>query len=346
MKKIFAFSLIAIFFLSITNISSFAQDSNSITKEDIKVIQNDASVPRKVLIQSKDILQEVNSENDIAQDLFNFNSKDITKPIIATRNLSMIILVLLIVIQIIFTLLGKLTIQELMVNTLRAVVMNFVVVLGLYLIMTISNLMGVFYNSLGKDFATESINSLYRFVTIDINSIPENLTKVNGGKLEAIDYSAVTLSPEGFCLNTIQDQYRFGLLIVNWAYVIAVYLNWLIVVLSSLVLNMCMVFAPIIGILYVLGDKYQVITRYWSFVIQASITKIIFYLLFSLVLLISDNNQKNLTESGVNIEFGIFSIFLMIALFVGTILLKSLFKTDAGVSVITDQLNKLKNKIK
>jgi hypothetical protein len=335
--------VIFVFCICLLNVNSFASD-NIITEEDIKIIQNDSIVPRRVLFQSREAIQSINKKIEVSQDVLSLSQNDIKNPYIATAKIALLIMVLLSIIQIIFVILGKITAQELLINIIKALIMNLLVVAGVVLIISISNSIAMFYNSIGLDFATETMNNLMRFVTVS-NDIPANLTKEAIDKIQSVDYSTSTLSPEGFCLKTIQDQYRIGLLILNWVYIVLVYLNWLILLLSEFVLTIALIIAPCIGVLYIFGERNPIINKYWSVVLEAAATKLIFFLLFSLVVVTNLAIRPALTQSGINIEYGLFSCMLLILTIIATIRLTKLFNSDNLVTIISNRITTIKEKI-
>jgi hypothetical protein len=329
--------------LIFTSFGSVAE--NVISAEDIKVIQNDSIVPRKALYQSKDAMNGINEATKIDANVLNPTNNDIKNPFIATRNLSFMILLLLLVFQVSLAAIGKITPHELLANMLKGLIMNLASVLGVYLIITITNSFGLFYNAIGQDFFGESIKNLTRFVISPDSPLSQGITKESIGSLNSVDYSQITLSPEGYCLKTIQDQYRVGLMILSWVYVVLVFLNWMLIIVSDVILTLGIIIAPIIGAVYVMGDKYQMINKYWSLIIEAAITKSIFFLVYGIVFMLTSTLTPMLTQTGVNIEFGLFSSMILIATFVSVIKIRSIVKADAAIAQINLRYNQLNNQI-
>lgn len=322
--------------------SSYAEES-IINDEDIKTIQNDSIVPRKTLLQSNEAIKNVNGERQILESLITFNNsnRNITDPIIATRNLSFLLLTLFVIYQIVLTVIGKTTLKELTMAFLAAVVMHFGVAIGVYSIVSLTDVIGIFFNSIvGKDFVAFSLENMMSFVAIP-GQANTNISIESIGKLNSVDFDRVNLSMEGFCLTTIQDQYRVITLILNWVYVILVFANWLILIGAELVITVCIYLFPFIGASYIFGDRLEIIRRYWTILFQAAITKAIFFMVLFVIVGVSNSLKPTLVNSGVNIEFALFSCALLVALGFAVLNIRKFAQVDSGINNVVNAINKL-----
>ena len=342
MNKLIASTLlICLCVINITS-SSFAQ-TEIINEEDVKTIQNDSVVPRKILFQSIEALRNINGRRSYIDSITNFDLSitNINDPITATRNLALLLLVLFIILQIIQSLIGKITLKELVTGIITAIIMKFGVIIAVLILIRISDGIGIYFNSIGQDYVSFSLKNLISFVSINPQTETE-ITKEIAGKINSVDFSNVNLSTEGFCLTTIQDQYRAGALILNWVYLIIVYANWLILIISDLVLRVGLIVSPFIGISYIFGQNFSFIKNYWSIMFQAAITKFIFYAIFAVVVVISSGLKSSLTQSGVNLEYALFSCAMLVGLGFATLTIRKVAFFDNGMNNIINTLNKFK----
>jgi hypothetical protein len=337
---------ILIFVLLVITISSsltLSRAEEIINDEDIKIIQNDSIVPRKILFQSKEAISNINKQRSIPESLLStsWDRTNFIDPLIFSRNLSIMLLLLFLIIQIVMTVIGKTSLKDLALGFITAIIMQFGLLIGLQMIIGITDIIGMFLNSIGKDYISEALTNMNQFSTSTPNLQP--ITKEGIGKLLSVDYAKSNLSLEGFCLNTIQDQYRVMSLFFNWVYLILVFANWVILLVSDFVLSIALILAPVIGISYMFGDRFQVINKYWSIVLQAGMVKIIFYLVFTLVVGLQNTFKTSLTQSGVNLEYAIFCCFILIALLGVVIKVSRMFKLDNSINGIITSINKLKS---
>ncbi len=344
MKKLISILLILISILTIGS-TCFAQES-IINQEDIKTIQNDQVVPRKTLFQSMDAIRSVNKSQSFTDLFFTFDKSknNITDPFVAMRNFSLAILVLFLIMQIISTIIGKTSLKDLFFGTLSGIMMQTIVALGIFTIINTTDLISSFFASLSTDFITFNLQNMMSFVATP----SQGLSVINAntiGKINSVDFNTVNLSMEGFCLTTIQDQYRMVSLVLSWLYVLLVYANWLILLLADFTLKICMVLSPLVGISYVFGARLEIIQRYWTILLKAAGTKLLFYLVLVVVSTITTSLKPNLIRSGVNIEFALFCCTMLIALGLSVLGLRRILKVDSGVTSIVNSINKLNKQI-
>jgi hypothetical protein len=323
------------------NFGYVSQGEEILNEEDIKTIQNDSIVPRKILYQSQDAINSINKQHTIPESLLttNWDKSSFTDPLTFSRNISILLLCLFLIIQIVYTVMGKVTLKELSANFVTALIMQFGLLIILQLIIGISGAIGLFLNSIGKDFTTEALLNMMKFTSSSTNTIV--VTKDVVGKLASVDYAKSNLTLEGFCLNTIQDQYRVMSLVFSWVYLLLVFCNWLVLLIADFVLSIALTLSPIIGITYMFGDKFKIVNKYWSIVLQASVTKILFYLIFALVISIQSLLRDSLTQSGVNLEYAIFCCFMLVALALSVFKVSTLFKSDNTYEGIITTLKKI-----
>ncbi|MGL4758211.1 MAG: hypothetical protein ACRCXZ_02665 [Patescibacteria group bacterium] len=345
-KKLITFLFIVFVSIQFLNFSSFAQEKPLMNEEDIKTIQNDAIVPRKTLFQSKEAINNINGERNYLNDLLSIDTSlaNITKPIVAMRNLSFLLMVLFLIYQIFNTVIGKITLQDLCLGFVAGIIMMYGTAAAVFTIVQMTDYIGMFLGSLTNegDFIGASVRKMFYFVSVDNQNIGV-ITREKVNTLTSIDPNQVTLSMEGFCLTTIQDQYRVFSLIFNWLFVILVYANWLILIIADIALQVCIFISPIIGGTYLLGVKHPLIAKYWTVLFQASVTKFFFFAVFFVVNIFDNNLSKYLINTGVNIEYALFSCALLVASLFAVNSLRKIAQVESGITHIVNKISKQNN---
>ena len=336
MKKLMTVFVLLILFL--IPINTFAVDT-TFSEDDIRTIQNDSIVPRKVISNSIELFKlndgvfDKNTSQDSAFDML--------------RNIALALMFVFILIQIVMVLIGKINLQDLAANFVKAFVMNFGVILIIIVGITLTNSFTTFFK-LNQNFTVETVRSMQLYVTsVDekdkiIKMSNEDVLK-NNFNTPSLTYSG--LSGDVFCLKTIQDQYRVANLIFNWLTVVITYFNWLLLFIADVIIKSCMYLSPFIGYLYIFGDKFSIISKFWTIFWDSAFAKSIFYIIYGIISVINKQVTPTLTNNIINLEYALFTISSLIALSIATFIVRDTFKIDGAIKVFNDQINKINTKV-
>ena len=334
-RLIFTVALLTLVILGgFTN--SYAQEI--LNTDDLKAIQNDSIITKRILLQTKEAYGNSSGDRNYIESFGSstLGRENVTNPIIMSRNLSGLFLMIFILIKIVLVITGKASLQDLSLGVITAIFMVFGMMVSVTLLLSFTDLFAQYFNSIGKDFMDESLANMLNFNNSNgQDSIPDP------GKFVQADYSKTTFTQDGFCFTTIQDQYRLFSMMFHWVYLILVYSNWAILIAADFIIKFCLVLSPIVGAFYVFGSRTQLINRYWSILLQAAVTKLIFFAVYGLIVGLTIINKPALTKTGVNIEYAVFCCIMLIVLFVATIKLSTFVKIDAGMKIVTEKIKQI-----
>jgi hypothetical protein len=341
MKRLISLFTVLIVVMSFP-ILSFAKDDLVFTPEDIKTIQNDSVVPRKV-ISNSDNLFKINEGATNIEELKKYK-KDQNENIL---KISTTLAVLFLIIQIVYTVIGKQTTQDLLARVIKAVIMNVLVTLIIVTGITITNQFTIIFGY-DQNFTIETIRSMKLFVATAedrTNVLGQTADMIINNQLNNPSTTYTGLTGDVFCLKTIQDQYRVVNLILNWITVLLTYLNWLILFLADIMLTACFYISPFIGYLYILGDRFSVVGKFWKIFWDSALAKSAFYITYGIIFAITTQMRILLTNSTVNLEFAFYTIASLVALLLTTYKIRDLFKIESVVKVFSDKINQISSKI-
>jgi hypothetical protein len=335
MKRI----LIAIFvtFILLFPVLSHAVDT-TFSEDDIRTIQNDSIVPRKIISNSNELFK-------MNEGIFKGNT-DQDSPVSILRNLALILFGVFILIQIIMILVGKINIHDFTANFVKALIMKVGVIAIVIAGITVTNSFTSLF-SLDKNFTVNTVRSMQLYVTSKderdkiIKMSSEDVLK-NNFNTPSLTYTGLT--GDIFCLKTIQDQYRVANLILNWITVTLTYFNWLVLLIADIILKACLFLSPFIGYLYIFGDKFSVINKFWTLFWDSAFAKSIFYITYGIISIINNQITPLLTNNIINLEYAFFTISSLVALAITTFTIRDVFKIDGAIKVFNDQLINISNK--
>lgn len=222
----------------------------------------------------------------------------------------MVYLIYLVVIQ-------RISFTEGALRFLKSLIMGFAIAL---VIVTFSSIgrVGLEAVRANKDYPSWVSNNINQFV-IDpkakdgSNSIPS---------LNDIDTTVTT--NDIFCLNTIKDQYRILFLLISWLFVIVTFINLVLMMGINVMTTILLYISPLIGILYIVGDEFLVIKKFWGLVWDTLIAKTIFFVVFGII----SNFSLVKATNKINLEFAIYHVFISFVMLLCIINVRKIFRTD------------------
>jgi hypothetical protein len=333
--------LIAILLVSIFTfqIQSLALDNTTFTEDDIRTIQNDSIVPRKIIANSNELFK-------LNQGIFKGNLEQ-DAPVILLRNIALILFGVFLLIQIIMVLLGKISVHMLSANFIKALIMNIgvitIIIAGIAVTNSFTSLFGM-----DKNFTVNTVRSMQLYVTSKeerdkIVTMSNDDVLKNNFSTPSLTYTGLT--GDIFCLKTIQDQYRVANLILNWVTLVLTYFNWMILLIADVVLKVCLFLSPFIGYLYIFGDRFSVINKFWTIFWDSALAKTLFYTVYGVITVINNQIVPILTNNIINLEYAFFVISSLITLSITTFTFRDIFKIDGAIKVFNDQINNIQSKL-
>jgi hypothetical protein len=320
-------------------IQSFASNNTTFSEDDIRTIQNDSIVPRKIIANSNELfkLNEGIFKGNLEQDA----------PVILLRNIALVLFGVFLLIQIIMVLVGKISVHLLSANFIKALIMNVgvitIIIAGIAITNSFTSLFGM-----DKNFTVNTVRSMQLYVTSKeerdkIMTMSNEDVLKNNFNTPSLTYTGLT--GDIFCLKTIQDQYRVANLILNWITLVLTYFNWLILLIADVVLKVCLFLSPFIGYLYIFGDRFSVINKFWTIFWDSALAKSLFYIVYGVITLINNQIVPILTNNIINLEYAFFVISSLIALSITTFTFRDIFKIDGAIKVFNDQINNIQSKL-
>jgi hypothetical protein len=338
MKK--AITLIALSIFLFLTVPVFAQAvDTTFSEDDIRTIQNDSIVPRKVIANSYELfkLNEGIFKGNLEQD----------SPINLLRNIALVLFGVFILIQLIMVLVGKISTHQLTANFVKALIMNIGVITIVIAGIAVTNTFTTFF-SLDKNFTVNTVRSMQLYVTSKEER--DKIIKLSNDDVLKNNFNTPSLTYTGltgdiFCLKTIQDQYRVANLVLNWLTVVLTYFNWLILLIADVVLKACLFIAPFIGYLYIFGDRFSVINKFWTIFWDSALAKTLFYIVYGVISVINNQITPMLTNNIINLEYAFFVITSFIALSITTFTFRDIFKIDGAIKVFNDNITNIQSKL-
>jgi hypothetical protein len=338
MKKLILIIVLLVSIFTI-QIQTFALDNTTFSEDDIRTIQNDSIVPRKIIANSNELfkLNEGIFKGNLEQDA----------PVILLRNIALVLFGIFLLIQIIMVLVGKISIHMISANFIKALIMNIgvitIIIAGIAITNSFTSLFGM-----DKNFTVNTVRSMQLYVTSKeerdkIMTMSNEDVLKNNFNTPSLTYTGLT--GDIFCLKTIQDQYRVANLILNWITLVLTYFNWMILLIADVVLKVCLFLSPFVGYLYIFGDRFSVINKFWTIFWDSALAKSLFYIVYGVITVINNQIVPILTNNIINLEYAFFVISSLIALSITTFTFRDIFKIDGAIKVFNDQLNNIQSKL-
>ena len=301
-KKLFWLLLLVI------SLSPYSQANNvDLSDEDLTTFRNDLVIPRLLIYNSKEYINKI-------LDFYNWDYnwlERLTDPTFyAIHVLFLVYLIYLVVIQ-------KISFSEGSLRFLKSLIMGFAIAL---VIVTFSSIGKVALDIVkaNRDYPTWVSNNINQFV-IDPKA-KDNLSDIPN--LNNIDTSVTT--NDIFCLNTIKDQYRILFLVISWLFVIITFVNLILMMGINVMITILLYVTPFVGILYIVGDDFAIIKKFWGLVWDTLIAKTVFFLIFGII-----SNFSFVTATGkINLEFAIYHVFISFVMLLCIINVRKVFRVD------------------